>query len=345
MPPMSPPPATSPPAWLPELEALSRNGVQQQATLAPYTSFRIGGPADYLVIINRLDKLKTTLNTLHRTGTPFLMLGGGTNILISDAGVSGLVLINQCREVIWPEHSQQNEQTDIIVEADAGAPLAGFARESIKRGLAGLSWAVSIPGSVGGAIIGNAGAHGGDIASVLVSVQVWRSGQVETWSAEALAFAYRSSLLIGPTAEAGDHPVILSATFRLRPDVEGQAAAQAEAAIQHRRRTQPGGRSAGSIFRNPPGDYAGRLIEQAGLKGRCAGDACISEKHANFIINRGRATAADVMTLINLIRREVWRQFNVLLKPEILFIGDWRNGPALLDPRSDDAVNSIDATT
>ncbi len=326
--PVSPP---SPP-WLPDLAALSRDGVRRQASLAPYTSFHIGGPAEYLAVITRLEHLLAALNLLHDSRTPFLLLGGGSNILISDAGVPGLTLINQCKKARWPEHSQQKEQSVIYVEVDAGAPLAGFARESINRGLAGLSWAVSIPGSVGGAIVGNAGAHGGDIAGALVNVRVWRSGQLETWSAERMAFSYRSSRLKGADADPAAHPVILSATFRLRPDADGQAATQATAAIQHRRSTQPAGKSAGSIFKNPPGDYAGRLIEAAGLKGQCSGEACISEKHANFIINRGQASAADVMNLINLIRHEVWRQFGVLLEPEILFIGDWRDGPTLTNP-------------
>jgi UDP-N-acetylmuramate dehydrogenase len=169
---------------------------------------------------------------------------------------------------------------------------------------------------------------------VLTSVRVWRQGQIETWPAPELGLTYRSSRLKG--AESNKVPtVILSATFRLTPDPEGRAAELAQAAIQHRRRTQPTEKSAGSIFKNPPGDYAGRLIDLAGLKGRCVGDACISEKHANFIINRGRARAADVVALMNLARREVWRQFHVLLEPEILFIGDWSQGPALIDPREE----------
>ena len=252
----SPPAAPPPPHWLPELEALSRGGVRRQAPLAPYTSFRIGGPADCLAVITSREHLLAALNLLHHSRTPFLLLGGGSNILISDAGIPGLTIINQCKTVHWPECSQHEEQEVVFVKVDAGAPFAGFARESINRGLAGLSWAVSIPGSVGGAIIGNAGAHGGDVASALVSVRVWRSGQVETWSAAEMAFAYRTSRLKGAGAEPGDNPVILSATFRLRPDADAQAAAQAAAAIQHRRRTQPAGKSAGSIFKNPPGDYA-----------------------------------------------------------------------------------------
>ena len=316
------------------LDELSRGGLRRNTSLAPFTTFRIGGPAEYLAVIRRLDDLIAALTLLHRTQTPFLLLGGGSNILISDAGIPGLTIVNQCKAIHWPEHSQQNEQT--VVEVEAGAPLAGFARESVNRGLAGLSWAVSIPGSVGGAIVGNAGAHGGDIASVLASARVWREGREETWPADKMAFGYRNSRL--KRTQPNQTPaVILSAAFRLTPDTEGRAAEQARAAIQHRRRTQPTEKSAGSIFKNPPGDYAGRLIELAGLKGRCAGDACISEKHANFIINRGRAAAADVLALMALARREVWRQFGVLLEPEILLIGDWPSEPVLPDPREANA--------
>ena len=316
--------------WLAELAELSRGGVQRHVPLAPFTSFRIGGPAEYLAIIDDLSRLEAALTLLGEAEIPFLLLGGGSNVLVSDAGVPGLTLINQCKQMHWPD--TPGETTLVTVEA--GAPLAGFARESINRGLAGMSWAVSIPGTVGGAVVGNAGAHGGDIAGVLLSARVWLpDGRIVDWSAEEMAFAYRSSRLKGWPSDQ-PQPIILSATFRLRPDVAGEETERASANIQHRRRTQPVEKSAGSIFKNPPGDSAGRLIDQAGLKGRCAGDACISEKHANFIINRGRATAADVVTLMNLARSEVWRQFGILLEPEILFVGDWSQGPALLDPRN-----------
>ena len=313
---------------LAQLDALSRGGLRRNAPLAPFTSFRIGGPAEELAIFHRQENLIAALEALQLTQTSFLLLGGGSNVLISDAGAPGLTIIDQCKAINWPRYSQRKEQTTALVTVDAGAPLAGFARESIRRGFISMSWAVSIPGSVGGAIVGNAGAHGRDIAGALDSVQVWQAGRIETWPAASLGFAYRRSKLKGAPAP----PVILSATFRLEPDVEGLAEEQARAYLQHRRRTQPAEKSAGSVFKNPPGEYAGRLIEQAGLKGRCAGDACISEKHANFIINRGRAAAADVMTLINLARIEVWRQFHILLELEILLLGDWSQGPALSHP-------------
>ncbi len=328
-----------PPALLDQLDALSRDGLRRRAPLAPYTTFRIGGPADYFMTVHRLENLKRTLAILHQAQVPYLLLGGGSNILVSDAGVRGLVIINQCRGIHWPEDAHADP---VDVRVEAGALLAGFAREAIQRGLAGISWAVSIPGTVGGAIVGNAGAHGGDIASIFLEAEMWHRGRIETWRHEAMAFAYRHSILkqAWPTP-----PIILSAVFRLPRDESGQAADEAASYIAHRRRTQPTDKSAGSIFRNPPGDYAGRLIEAAGLKGRCIGQACISEKHANFFINRGQATAADIIALMNLARQEVWRQFQVLLEPEIRLIGDWSTGPHLLDPRSNGNEGPSDAPT
>ena len=303
-----------------QLAQLSRRGLQQEAPLAPYTTFRIGGPAQYLLVIDELPKLKKALSLLHQAREPFLLLGGGSNVLISDAGIPGLTIINRCKAIHWPELLQSQPPKTALVQVEAGATLAGLARACIGRGLAGLSWAVSIPGSVGGAIVGNAGAHGGDIASVLTEVTLWRAGGVETWPAVRMEFGYRSSRL--KTSGETTNTIILSATFSLRPDSSETPDRVAAEALQYRRRTQPAGKSAGSVFKNPPGDYAGRLIEQAGLKGRCIGDACISELHANFIINRGQATAADVLRLMALARNQVQRRFGVLLEPEILLLGD-----------------------
>lgn len=314
------------------LNELSRDGLRQNVPLAPYTSFRIGGPAALLMIINQTTHLEETLALLHRHHMPFFLLGGGSNVLISDAGIPGLTILNQCKDIIWHDSSKQPEQKEAIVDVASGAPLAGLAREAIQRGLAGISWAVSIPGTVGGAVVGNAGAHGGDIASLFVSARIWHQGQIQIWQAEEMRFTYRNSRLKNIITHTGYHPVILNTRFRLKRDSQGHAATQANAYVQHRRRTQPTNKSAGSIFKNPPGDYAGRLLEISGLKGRCVGDACVSEKHANFIINRGQATAADVVTLMSLMRQEVWRQHNVLLEPEILFVGDWQKGPTLTPP-------------
>ena len=310
------------------LEALApfgRYGVELDAPLAPHTSFRIGGPAAALLTISHYPHLEAALRTLHHKQTPFLLLGGGSNILVSDAGVSNLVILNRCRQIQWPEDSTE----PLLVRVEAGASLAGLARAAIKRHLAGLAWAAGIPGTVGGAVIGNAGAHGGCIADVLQSVRLWEDGQISEVPATQLQYEYRRSRLKNPVARSVPGPVVMNATFRLRPDPTDSETQRAQTFIEHRRRTQPVDKSAGSIFKNPPGDYAGRLIEAAGLKGVRVGQVSVSARHANFIINHGQATAAEVIQLMNLIRRRVYEQFGVTLEAEIQLIGDWRAGPAL----------------
>ncbi len=317
---------------LAQLDALSQGGLRQHVPLAPYTSFRIGGPADFWITLAQIDHLEAALNALYQARVPYWLLAGGTNLLISDAGIRGVVIQHRCREVHWPEPPYPGPVT---VTAAGGAALAGLAREALQRGLAGLSWAVSVPGTVGGAVVGNAGAHGHDIASIFVSARVWHQGRIEHWGPETMAFAYRFSRLKPLAAHSGTPPVLLDVTLRLEPDVAGRAQEAARQAMTYRRRTQPIDRSAGSIFKNPPGDYAGRLIEAVGLKGHCIGHACISQKHANFIINQGHARAQNVIDLMNLARHEVWRRFRILLEPEILLVGQWPQDPPLLDPRED----------
>ncbi len=302
-----------------------RQGVQKNAALAPYTSFRIGGPAAHLLVVERLSHLVAALSLLYERQMPFLMLGGGTNVLISDAGVRDLVILNHCRQVTWPAATAAVPH----VHAESGVALAGLARTAIKRHLGGLAWAASIPGTVGGAVVGNAGAHGGCIADNLYSASLWEGGLVHDVPAADLEYAYRRSRLKGRVAAAGQGAVVLAATFHLKNDPAGEDAVLADRFIAHRRRTQPIDKSAGSIFQNPAGDYAGRLIEALGLKGFAIGDAAVSPLHANFIINRGQATAADVVRLMNHIRLAVYEQFAVVLEPEILFVGDWSVGPTL----------------
>lgn len=306
-----------PPALLAELAPFGRYGVQRGALLAPFTSFRIGGPAEALLTVQRLHHLTAALDALWRWQVPFLLLGGGSNMLVSDAGVSGLVILNQCRQIDWPAADDPTP----CVRAESGAALAGLARAALKRGLGGLAWAVSIPGAVGGAVVGNAGAHNGCLADQLVGAALWENGRVQETAAGDLAFGYRRSRLKDLVARPGLGPVVLAATLRLWPDPDGTDAVRAETFIEHRRRTQPVDKSAGSIFKNPAGDYAGRLIEAAGLKGHTIGGASVSALHGNFIINQGDATAADVMRLMEHIGQTVYDRFGVHLEPEIQVVG------------------------
>ncbi|MGC8781812.1 MAG: UDP-N-acetylmuramate dehydrogenase [Anaerolineae bacterium] len=306
--------------------------------LARHTTFHIGGPADLYVAVDRIARLERLAETAAAHALPFTVLGGGSNILVSDRGIRGLVIANQARDFgltladIGLEEPTDRvpltDDTGPVVVAAAGAALAGLARWTVKQGWAGLEWAVSIPGTVGGAVIGNAGAHGGDIAGTLAWALVWHAGQGRArLTADELAFTYRSSRLKQQLAAGDPPPVVLAAGFRLTPGDAAAIAARADAFLARRRATQPTEPSAGSIFRNPPGDHAGRLIEAAGLKGERIGGAQISPRHANFIVNVAQATATDVVALIDLCRRRVFDLFGVELVPEIQFLGDWPAQP------------------
>lgn len=308
-----------------QLAALGRYGLQEEVKLAPYTSFNIGGPARWLLTVQNLSDLIAALHLLSSHRYPFFLLGGGSNLLISDAGIPGLVILNHCKRILWPE----TETPEPAVTAESGAALAGFARAAIRHNLSGLAWAVSIPGTIGGAVVGNAGAHGSSIADHLQDAILWHQGRIQRFTPAQLQLSYRRSVLKNQVNRPALAPVVLSATFRLQRGDISQEKALAEHYITHRRRTQPLDKSAGSIFKNPPGDYAGRLIEAAGLKGYRLGDAAISTRHANFIVNLGQATAADVLSLMNHIRHTIDQRFGIILQPEIQLAGDWSATPSL----------------
>lgn len=297
------------------LEAAFGPRLQRRVPLAPYTSARLGGPADALLVVRSADELAAAVAWLWAHEVPFVVLGGGSNVLVSDAGVRGVVLFNKAAAVRFGE-----DEEGPWVWAESGANLGRVARQAAARGLAGLEWAAGIPGTVGGAVVGNAGAHGGDLAGVLRVAEILhrREGRV-TWPVERLAYGYRTSALKAHPGEA----VVLAATLRLRPDDPQAVQARLAAHRDYRQRTQPPGASMGSMFKNPPGDYAGRLIEAAGLKGTRIGGAEISPVHANFIVNHGEATARDVAELLRLARRTVAERFGVRLELEIQLVGDW----------------------
>jgi UDP-N-acetylmuramate--alanine ligase len=294
--------------------------VRRDELLASHTTLRIGGPADLFVAVSAVEDLVTVLALAREQDVPALMLGGGSNLLISDLGVRGLVVANGCRTVRRHEGN--------VLWAESGANLAGMARQAIRWGLAGLEWCVSVPGTVGGAVMGNAGAHGGCVADNLLRATILNPDMTLTeWPATRFTYGYRSSVLKSLIRSGQPQPVVLSAAFQLQ---EADPAAMEERAagyLAHRRATQPVEPSAGSIFQNPPGDFAGRIIEALGFKGASQGGAAFSTVHANFIVNRGGASAADVMTLINRARQAAWHALGVELTPEILFVGDWAEQP------------------
>lgn len=297
--------------------------VERDAPLGPLTSLKIGGPADFLARPRSPHELSRCLDAAHRGGLPWLVLGGGSNMLIADRGFRGLAL----KVETAPGQRNRGEVLQETPEAvrlrcGAGVLTAGLARWTAGLGWRDFEWACGIPGSIGGAAAGNAGAYDGDMARSVERVLAWfPDGEREVPGTE-MAYAYRRSRFKG-AAQPG---VILSVDLRLTPGSREAAVATIERYERQRREKQPTERSCGSVFKNPPADHAGRLIEVTGLKGTVSGGAQISLKHGNFIVNRGGATAADLVALIRLARERVAAAHGVRLETEILFAGDWLPG-------------------
>ncbi len=300
--------------------------LQAGVSLARYTSARVGGPADWLIEVDSADELAAVVMRLWELEQAFVILGGGSNVLVSDTGYQGVVVLNRARSVSFTE-----EDGSPVVWAESGANFGNLARQAARRGFAGLEWAGGIPGTVGGAVYGNAGAHGGDIAGSLLLAEILhltpeREPIREYWSPEQLKFAYRSSLLKQAEQAAGrPYPgyVVLGAKLKLERSTPEAVQEKHNEFVVYRRRTQPPGASMGSMFKNPPGDFAGRLIEAAGQKGARVGGAEISSLHANFFINSGTASASDVYRLIQQAKQAVSEKFGIDLELEIGLLGEW----------------------
>jgi UDP-N-acetylmuramate--L-alanine ligase/UDP-N-acetylenolpyruvoylglucosamine reductase len=287
--------------------------------MARHTSLGIGGPADLYAVAHSVAELVELVLLARRLAVPCLVLGGQTNILVSDKGIRGLVIENQAQGVTLQAHNDTATLT-----ADSGVPLADLARYLIHRGWAGLEWAVDIPGSVGGAVLGNAGAYGGYIGDALVQVALLdAAGTVRQVPAAELGLGYRTSRLKQAAAAGRRENILLAAEFTLRREPAETLLARAAGYSQRRWELMPAEPSAGSIFKRTAEHPAGWLIEQAGLKGRRSGQAQISPRHANVIVNLGGATAADVRALLELAQRRVQEQFGVLLEPEVELLGEW----------------------
>jgi UDP-N-acetylmuramate dehydrogenase len=305
--------------------------------LARHTTMRVGGPADLYVVVHNAFELRAIVRFVRARGIPHLLLGRGSDIVVSDAGVRGVVIHVRAEGL---------QVAGDAVVAEAGVPLARIATEAQGAALSGAEFALAIPGSLGGSVWANAGAHGTEMADIIETVDVvGPDGSEERLPASALGFGYRDSRLKHPsTGAAGD--VVISASLRLTPEDPALVAARLEEIRRWRREHQPLGiPSAGSVFRNPAGDSAGRLIDAAGLKGHRIGGAVVSEKHANWILNDRKGTATDVRDLADLVRATVRDRFDVDLVPEVEFVGDWpdaadRSGPR---PAGHDAAGAADA--
>ncbi len=278
--------------------------------LAPHTSLRIGGPADFFLRVASEKDLLEAIQVARENELPVFVLGGGTNLLVADRGIRGVVLQNA-----WRESSVDGE----IVTASSGTELAHVAAVAARSGIEGLEWMATVPGTVGGAVHGNAGAFGSETADVLIDAElVDMNGDTWTATVEDLVYAYRRSALQGTPI------VCVRARFRGKGGDRANAVRRIKEMANERIKKQPLAQpNTGSIFRNPPGDFAGRLIDAAGLKGRAIGGATVSEKHANFIVNTSGATASDVRALMALIQQEVAKRFDVRLVPEVELVGDW----------------------
>ena len=324
--------------------ALGPDLVGRDQLLARHTSLRIGGPADLLAVAETVQALRQAVALAWEHQVPLRVLGAGSNVLVSDAGVRGLVVVNRARGIAFHSTGEHGPEGAPSVSAESGASLSTVARQAVSRGLAGLEWAATIPGTVGGAVIGNAGAWGGNVASTLVSASVLeRRGSVVEWHVERFEYNYRSSILKRQAMPGLLPAVVLEAKFRLQQGDRGALETQVADMTARRKASQPPGATCGSVFKNPPGDYAGRLIEDAGLKGTCVGKAEISPVHANFVVNHGDASAADVHALITLARQRVQAQSGISLELEIQLVGDWEQsaentGPPVRAGRQQAAV-------
>jgi UDP-N-acetylmuramate dehydrogenase len=288
--------------------------VKENVSLAPYTSARIGGPADILITADSADELARIIKLLDKLEMEYLLLGGGSNVLVSDKGVRGVVVLNRAKAVRFHNGDQPS------VTAESGVIFSNLANRCAAKGLAGLEWAATVPGTIGGAVYGNAGAFGGDMAGNLIWAELLTAeGGREKYTAEQMGYGYRTSVLKRGELDA----IVLAAELSLRDSTKEEVTTNIEQFSAHRKTTQPPGASMGSMFKNPVGDYAGRLIGAAGLKGTRIGNAEISPLHGNFFINHGATRAEDIRALIELVMKTVKEKEGVDLELEIELVGDW----------------------
>ncbi|WP_228060994.1 MULTISPECIES: UDP-N-acetylmuramate dehydrogenase [unclassified Coleofasciculus] len=300
-----------PQLYLPGTDCL----VRSQVSLASLTSFRVGGPAEWYVAPRKIEDLQASFEWAYSRKLPITLLGAGSNLLVSDCGLPGLVI---CTRHLRSTHFEFETGQ---VTAGSGVPIARLAWLAAEHGWEGLEWAVGIPGTVGGAVVMNAGAHQSCAADLLVNTQtILPTGRVEVLAPSALDFNYRTSIL------QGSNRLVTQATFQLKPGADPkQVRAATTGHLEQRRNSQPYHLpSCGSVFRNPESHAAGWLIEQLGLKGYQIGGAQIAERHANFILNCGGAKARDIFQLIHHIQEQVEQHWSLCLEPEVRILGEFQ---------------------
>lgn len=300
----------------PALRAIFGDRLQENIRLAPYTSARIGGRADFLLEVRSADELAQAAQALWDAGASFWVLGGGSNVLVSDRGVRGVVVLNRAKAVTF--YSGESPS----VYAESGVVFSNLANRAAAQGFGGLEWAATIPGTVGGAVYGNAGAFGGDMARDLIHADVLVHGAGrQQWPLEKMEYGYRTSAL----KKRDQRVIVLGALIQLQNSSPEAVRGKIEQFTARRKSAQPPGASMGSMFKNPPGDFAGRLIEAAGLKGARIGNAEISSVHANFFLNTGETSSNDIRALIDLAQKSVAEKFGITLELEVELIGEWND--------------------
>jgi len=287
--------------------------VKENVLLAPYTSARIGGPADIFVVADNVAELARIVKLLWKQEMPFTILGGGSNVLVSDKGIRGVVVLNRAKAVRF----HGGDQPSVMVES--GVVFSNLANRCASKSFAGLEWAATVPGTIGGAVYGNAGAFGGDMAGNLMWAELLTDTRREKFTVEQMDYGYRTSVLKRGEVKA----IVLSAELSLKNSTKEEATVKIQQFSAHRKATQPPGASMGSMFKNPNGDYAGKLIEASGLKGARIGNAEISPLHGNFFINHANTRAEDIRALVELVQKTVKEKQSIDLELEIEFVGDW----------------------
>lgn len=290
------------------------SAVEQEAPLHRHTSFRVGGPAQFLAVPETVQELTGLIQAARRAGLPVTLLGGGTNVLIADEGIRGLVVLLTGLKG-EPELSEKSDR--VVLKAMAGQSLSSLCRQAMETGLSGLEWAAGIPGTLGGALMMNAGSFGSDMATVTASIDILNTGDltITTIERNALNFSYRSLDI--------SRALVLKAELKLVKGDPKAISRAFEENLKHKKATQPVSRaSAGCFFKNPSAEKpAGWLIEQTGLKGLVHKGAMVSDIHANFIINRGDAGCREILELADLVTNRVRETFNIELEKEVKIIG------------------------
>lgn len=316
-------------SWIPTLPASVQNRIRVREPLARHTTLRVGGPADYFLEAIDLEDLASVALTAQRYQLPYHLLGDGSNVCVSDAGIRGFVVRNACR------HASIGPETYVAT----GHSFMELFLRTMQAGYAGLEWAVGIPGTVGGALVSNAGAYGGEIHTLVTQIEIIEAGQRLWVGPEWMEFSYRDSRLRRDGARPAS---LLAVKLRLEPGIQSQIRHKAKDIQMQRLLKQPWEPSAGSFFKNfhdrrmvealpDLPDHlkkrgvvtAAYLIESAGCKGISFGGAAISSRHANFMVNQGHATAAEIRSLANHVQSVVYDRFGVHLEEEVLYLGDW----------------------